>query len=370
MFTTQNEAIRNQIEAARKKNNNGMEALLMPNRTIQIVQNEKHNRIEMSILGGIDGPENYTNELQTLSSLSDQFDTLYITINSPGGAVSTLLQMYTAIKKFSFVITHATGQACSAGFFVWCMGDIRVVSPLTELMFHRESYGMYGKSANHEDFLKVTQRMGTELTLELTDGILTEQEMERGKSSEVYFLGKDLIDRGVAIDEDEFLEKDRSRVESMKVVVINNESFVQPDPSSPWVMPSGQTVDPSGEPPMMYHMASLVYLGSLEAVQRYDQTGRYRDMGDSDAEPDTKGITDLTTDDVEQMLVEMSEGHQDVLSIGETVKVTNINLETFGHRGVIIDIISFVDGKPHLIQVDLVGWGKTRLKASNVAITD
>jgi ATP-dependent protease ClpP protease subunit len=63
------------------------------------------------------------------------------------------------------------------------------------------SSGMFGKTREMKDYGNFIERY-QELFIEnmVQKNILTEDEIEKGKLTQVWLLGKDLIERGAAID--------------------------------------------------------------------------------------------------------------------------------------------------------------------------
>jgi ATP-dependent protease ClpP protease subunit len=178
--------------------------------SIQI--DEEQSKVKLFIHGEIEEPEEYINELMKLHELSEKYDTLEIIINSPGGSVNTFVELYAIIKKFPFVITIGMGEIASAGFMLWSLGDVRVVSKFSMYMAHRESYGYWGKTEEHEQLAKTYNVNYKKLFDECFSKILTDKEKELSKVSEVWIPYDELIKRGVAISYDEYLKYPREIV--------------------------------------------------------------------------------------------------------------------------------------------------------------
>ena len=83
-------------------------------------------------------------------------DTLELRINSGGGFVNEGSQFYTLINnKFNGrTTTILDSRGYSMGALVFCMGDKRIVTPRSDLMFHDYSGGARGKGGEIEARLK------------------------------------------------------------------------------------------------------------------------------------------------------------------------------------------------------------------------
>jgi hypothetical protein len=149
-----------------------------------------------------------------------------IYINSGGGRVDLMLELFTIMDKFRHTITVVCAEAASAGFLLWARGDIRVVQPHSELMAHRESYGFYGKTAQHEDNVVAKQKRFTRLYQEVTEGVLTDDEFERSKYTEITISDEEMIERGCAIGWEQFIEKDMEPVRHDMIVQRDGVSYL------------------------------------------------------------------------------------------------------------------------------------------------
>lgn len=132
---------------------------------------------------------------------ADKSKEIHVWINSQGGSVTTLMLLSQLIEQFEYIVTLGTGQIDSAGFQFWAMGDERYLSPKTFCMYHAMTSGMIGKAKqvkDYGDFIERYQQIF--MNNVITKNILTPQEIEKGKLTQVWLLGKDLIERGVAID--------------------------------------------------------------------------------------------------------------------------------------------------------------------------
>lgn len=131
---------------------------------------------------------------------------VHVWINSQGGDCSTLMLIDQQLDEFEYVVTIGTGEIDSAGFMLWLKGDERYLSPKTFCMYHGLSTGSFGKADEMKEFGSFIERYQT-LFEETARGILTDKEIERGRYTQVWLLGGELIERGVAIPFSKFSER-------------------------------------------------------------------------------------------------------------------------------------------------------------------
>lgn len=186
-----------------------------------VLTNDDHNRVEAHIRGPIIGADGLGEQLTTLYQLSEQYDTLLMYFNTPGGSVATMVEILAAMDKFSTVITIATGQVSSAGFTMWCAGDVRVVQKYSSMMAHRESFEYYGKSNQHADHTTHVDEVYSSMMRDICGSFLTDEEMERAKYTEVFLSGEIMVERGLAISWEQFIQADISQIQATEYLEID-----------------------------------------------------------------------------------------------------------------------------------------------------
>lgn len=132
---------------------------------------------------------------------ADKSCELHIFIQSPGGSLYSLVMLIEEIVKFANVVTICTGYAMSAGFFVFMLGREKYISPLSTLLYHSvQLNGSVADSAHTliNDFTQAVEREKELIKYLAIDKYLTEEEIEKGKTTDIYFSGKDCIERGWA----------------------------------------------------------------------------------------------------------------------------------------------------------------------------
>ena len=175
-------------------------------KNIQIAEDKDRNLVVLKIYGGIEEPEEYIEELTKLETLSNNYDVLEITLNSPGGSLNTTVDIISIINKFTYVATIGKGEVASAAFMLWTMGDVRVVTDYSMQMAHRESYGMYGKTSEHRDAAKAFGLVYEEMFEDCFGDLLTQEEKVIADRSEAWISYKDLLQRDRVISFEDYMQ--------------------------------------------------------------------------------------------------------------------------------------------------------------------
>lgn len=138
----------------------------------------------------------------------DKDTELHIFINSIGGSVDNLSFVLQQVLEYRHRVTICCGSALSAGFILWACGHERYVSPYSELMYHTIYSGYEGKGVELSSYGNHVERLTAEL-MEAVDmkQLISGEDMERGKSTEVWYLGKDFIKSGKAKDYSEYANR-------------------------------------------------------------------------------------------------------------------------------------------------------------------
>ena len=132
---------------------------------------------------------------------ADKSKELHIWINSLGGSIATLTLLQSLIEQFEYIVTIGTGEIDSAGFMLWCLGDERYVYKNTTCMYHSLSSGNFGKAQQlkeYGDYTIILQQTLQDIII--SKDILTQEEIEKGRLTQIWILGKTLIERNKAID--------------------------------------------------------------------------------------------------------------------------------------------------------------------------
>jgi ATP-dependent protease ClpP protease subunit len=180
-------------------------------------------RVELFIRGHIDSVIEYSDELIRLQDLSYKHGVLHVTINTPGGDLMTCLELLRMFKLYQRVVTIGIGEVASAGFILWSAGHLRVIDEYTILMIHRESFGNYGKTAEHLALANVSQVIYGRLYTNTVDKFMTEEEQYHSRISEVWIDALDMINRGFAISLADFETPKRKIVNTTTIYHIDDE---------------------------------------------------------------------------------------------------------------------------------------------------
>ena len=133
--------------------------------------------------------------------MADKSCEIHIFIQSYGGSTNTMTSLIAEIRKFKYVVTVCTACAMSAGFMLWLCGKERYVEPTANLMFH----GMAHFGIIDQKVLETKEWIEhAKLTEDLMhvylgiDKILTKEEIDKAKYTEVWYTGTELIARHIA----------------------------------------------------------------------------------------------------------------------------------------------------------------------------
>ena len=137
---------------------------------------------------------------------SDRSKPVYVYVSSYGGEVTALSMILQQLLTFPTRIGINLGTACSCGWMLLFACQERYVSPFSQAMYHDIALMTGGKHTelrHNADFMGKLQKELLKVTD--TTKILTERELELGRTSEVWFTGRELIERGAAKDYMDFL---------------------------------------------------------------------------------------------------------------------------------------------------------------------
>lgn len=156
-----------------------MDFPLLQSKTIkhyrQIVPVQIHH---FYISGSIKDVNPYLNLINTLKT-SEQHDTIFIYINTPGGDLLTTLQIVSAIKSsMATVITCMEGQVASAGTFIFLAGQRYMVAENSFFMAHNYSAATGGKGFEIKTRQKFDEAYFPKLINSVYKEFLTEEEIE------------------------------------------------------------------------------------------------------------------------------------------------------------------------------------------------
>jgi len=195
-------------------------------KNILVSDDKDRNLATLKIYGEIENPEEYVEQLTQLEALSKTYSVIEITLNSPGGDLNTTIDILSILKNFETIITIGKGEIASAAFMIWSKGDVRVVTDFALFMAHRESYGMFGKTAEHRSAADKFGMVYEELFDECFGKLLTDDEKVIAQRSETWITYKDLLSRDGVISYKEYLDPKNPVTISEVFITEDNQSFI------------------------------------------------------------------------------------------------------------------------------------------------
>ena len=133
---------------------------------------------------------------------------VHVFVGSFGGEVAALNMILQQLLTYQYRVGINLGTACSCGWMLLFACHERYVSPFSQAMYHDISSICGGKHTEVQRNAEFMGRWQKEL-LKITDTakVLTEKELELGRTTEVWLTGRELIDRGAAKDYSEYLNR-------------------------------------------------------------------------------------------------------------------------------------------------------------------
>jgi len=156
------------------------------------------------LYGEVVSPDEMQDIFVKLNEYAEELDTIEIFINSIGGDLVSTIDLIGILKRFNNIITVNTGEALSAGFFIWATGSIRLAYKYSMFMAHREAYGMFGKTKEHKNYVQKIDDVYSKLYEELFSKILTKNELKLSETTEVWLSAEDIVNRGSGLYYDDY----------------------------------------------------------------------------------------------------------------------------------------------------------------------
>ena len=137
------------------------------------------------------------NKLDVESRLPvDERDPIKIYINSDGGDLVAAYSIIDSIKMSKTPVwTINTGCAYSSGLEIFIVGHYRIAYPYSSFLFHEGYTGFGGDANKFKNYSRFYERL-LEMSKEniLTHSNLTQEEYEKVKKDDWWFLAKDAYD--------------------------------------------------------------------------------------------------------------------------------------------------------------------------------
>ncbi len=129
--------------------------------------------------GPIEDPSRYTEMIHQIRT-AGQNDVVNIHLNTPGGLVSTGVQIISAMRASQgHIVTHLEGEACSMGALLFLVADEMVVYDDSLIMFHNYSGAAFGKGHEITASVEATNKWYSKLAKTICIPFLTVVELNK-----------------------------------------------------------------------------------------------------------------------------------------------------------------------------------------------
>lgn len=186
---------------------------------IEVNECDDKNRLEVCITGYFPAPEEVADGLSYLREKSNSYSTIMYYISSLGGDSRTLKELICISNLYDNVITVNTSYCASAGFIMWCSGDLRVANRYSTFLAHRERYTHSGPTSTHIDNALFTDFEFRRLFSDVCGDVLTSEEIEEACYKDIRYSDLDFISRGCAISYEDFLENENTKFEHLGDII-------------------------------------------------------------------------------------------------------------------------------------------------------
>lgn len=167
------------------------------------------------ISGSIEEPRHYTEMIHQIR-IAQPNDAIHIHLNTPGGYVSTGVQIINAIQSSQGrVVTHLEGEVCSMGSVLFLAGHEMVCYDNCLMMFHNYSAGHIGKGHEVTASVEATNKWFHQLMRDICTPFLSTKELDRIiRGEDIWMQSEEIGERLKTMTEE--LAKE---VEEEKVIV-------------------------------------------------------------------------------------------------------------------------------------------------------
>ena len=192
-----------------------------------LVVAERGGRVIVDVRGEFPLDEgDISNEIIKIREMSSKYSIVEVHLRSPGGSVDAMVELIEVLRGYEFIHTFGYGSIASAAALTWSIGDVRVLAKYTSVMYHRESFGVYGKVPQQQNVIDHYNRLYGELLKDVAGDILTEEEMNSARSGDVYLSESDLIERGASISYEQYYERDSLSQSAQGIIDVNGIKFL------------------------------------------------------------------------------------------------------------------------------------------------
>lgn len=125
-----------------------------------------------------------------------KYDIIKIVFNSPGGFVSSLIQLFNCLLNTQAKTIAEIYEAHSAAFSLALSCDEIIVMKHANAMIHSLSFGTQGKAHNVQDQANMIDKQNNLLLQDICKGFLTPEEIKQVvEGKDIWFLESEIIKR-------------------------------------------------------------------------------------------------------------------------------------------------------------------------------
>lgn len=211
-----------------KTNKEDHEELEEKERPYRMYEQKMHSRaFHFYISGPVVEPAQYTDMIHQIR-VSQPSDVIHIHLNTPGGHLTTGVQIINSIKASqAHIVTHLESEVCSLGSILFLTGDEMVVYDNCVMMFHNYSSGYVGKGHELTSYVEATSKWYHKLMKDVCSPFLSDEELDRiARGEDLWMQSEEIADRlqrMVNIMADD-AKKDNSKPRSKKKVASSKNS--------------------------------------------------------------------------------------------------------------------------------------------------
>jgi ATP-dependent Clp protease protease subunit len=145
------------------------------------------------IIGEIEEPDRYIDMINTIKS-AEPHDKIFLYLNTPGGCLSTTIQIISAMKQSQAEVTTVIeGEVFSAGTFIFLAGDSYIVNDNCSFMIHNYSHGILGKGGEVARQVKFTDEYFNQLAKSFYKDFMTPTEIEDICQDRDFWMGSEEV---------------------------------------------------------------------------------------------------------------------------------------------------------------------------------
>lgn len=175
----------------------------------QYTQTVQVNIHHFYIIDEIGDPSEFLDMINTLKT-AEEHDTIFISLNTPGGDLTTTVQIISAIKQcVGTVVTCLEGEVCSAGTLIFLSGDKFIINPHCTFMIHNYSQWTGGKGMEMVSKVKYMENYFHKLARSIYTGFLTEDEIQQVFDDKDFWLDSDEVITRLGVENTENIVEDK-----------------------------------------------------------------------------------------------------------------------------------------------------------------